>query len=505
MLKKTKSMLICCTLAACLCFAPAFAASESSATTATTELSAVGARLEQLLQPMEWGDGQLAAIVADADSPVALYSRQGEKLMQPGALMQLFTAAAALEQLGPEYKFQTEFSYTGDIDRKQKTLSGSIVIRSNGDPSISSQYISESGVVKILDGWVDKLKELRVRKISGAVAGDTRFFDNESFAPGWPMQRIGAPDLPSISAVNFNNNVLDIFWESSRHAGRTPACRIFPDIGDYLFITNNVVLAEKPRRDRVYQRVERGNLIAIDGELPVKTRAHDRAAIEDPGRFFAEALRRRLIENKVEVAGKACSTATLPDDAMPTQTTILDTRLSPGLSIILEHMLHQNSALEAEVAFKTMGMKLDGKPGNFESGRRAMSIYLTNTLRMPQPPTQIFDGSGRSTLNHLSASNVIDLMRRAGRRETGPIFNSLLPRPGEGVLAARFDKDAPLQAVMSSGDGVEAVAGWTEPSPGRRVLFVFIVNGSHMPISVLRRQLDTLVLDLTHLGEAGHP
>lgn len=505
--KIRKIVCVCRMLAAWVCVMPAVfaAAPESSATTGTTELSPVGARIEQILKPMDWGDGELAAIVADADSPVALFSRQGDKPMQPGALMQLFTAAAALDQLGPEYKFTTEVSYSGEIDRKAKTLTGSIIIRSNGDPSISSRYMSEAAVVKILDGWVDKIKDLRIGKITGAIAGDARAFDNEWFAPGWPMQRIGAADLPSISAVNFNNDALDIFWESNRHAGRTPACRIFPDVGEYLFIANHAVLVEKARRERVYHRVEHGNLISIDGDLPIKTEAHDRAAIEDPGRFFAEALRRRLIVNKVEVAGKGYSTATLADDAMPTQTTVVDKRLSPPLSIILEHMLRENSALEAEVTFKAMGMKLDDRPGNFESGRRALANYLEQRLRLPRAPTRIFDGSGRSTLDNVTAANVIDLMRRAGRLNTGPVFAGLLPRAGEGVLAGRFEKKAPLRAIASSADGVEAIAGWTEPTPGRRVLFVFIVNGSHTPVSILRRQFDTLVLDLTHLGEAGHP
>ncbi len=507
MLKIQPGYVIRCALAAWACVAAAWAAAEprAAATTATTELSPVGARIEQLLQPMDWGDGELAAVVAEADSPTALYARRGDKPMQPGALMQLVTAAAALDQLGPEYKFETAVSYAGQIDRKAKTLTGSIVIRSNGDPSLSSQYMSERSTVKILDGWVDRIKDLRIRKITGAIAGDARAFDNEWFAPGWPLQRIGAADLPSIGAVNFNNNVFDIFWLSGRRAGRTPACRVFPDVGEYQFLSNHVVLAERARRDRVYQRVEHGNLIAVEGDLPVKTEAHDRAAIEDPARFFAEALRQRLVKNRVEVAGKGYSTATLADDAMPTQTTLIDKRLSPPLSIILEHMLHVNSALEAEVAFKAMGMKLNGRPGNFESGRLAVANYLEQRLRLPRAPTKIFDGSGRSVLDRLSAANVIDLMRRAGRLETGPVFNSLLPRAGEGGLAGRFDKKAPLRAVVASDEGVEAIAGWTEPTPGRRIMFVLIVNGSRTPVSILRRQLDTLVLDLTHVGEAGHP
>lgn len=502
-----KSILICCALAAWMCVAPAVlaAAPASSATTGSLELSPAGKRVEEMLKPLDWGDGVLAAIVAEADSPVALYSRLGDKPMQPGALMQLFTAAAALDRLGPEYKFSTELCYTGDIDRKTRTLTGSIVIRSNGDPSISSRYMSEAAVVKILDGWADKIKDLRIKKITGAVVGDARAFDNEWSAPGWPMRRIGAADLPSISAVNFNDNALDIFWKANRRAGRTPACRVFPDVGEYMFMSNHVVLVEKARRDRVYRRVEHGNLIAVDGELPVKTAARDRAAIEDPGRFFAEALRRRLIANGVAVAGKGCSTATVASDAMPTRTTVVDKRLSPPLSIVLEHMLHENSALEAEATFKTMGMMLDGRPGNFESGRRAVTGYLEQRLRLPQAPTRIFDGSGRSTLNSVTAANVIDLMRRAGRQDTGPIFLGLLPRAGEGVLAGRFDKQAPLRAIAASADGVEAIAGWAEPSPGRRVMFVFIVNGSHAPVGILRRQLDTLVLDLTHIGEAGRP
>ncbi|MCE5228496.1 D-alanyl-D-alanine carboxypeptidase/D-alanyl-D-alanine-endopeptidase [bacterium] len=434
-----------------------------------------------------------------------MYSRQADKFMQPGSLVQLFTAAAALDLLGPDYQFTTEIGYAGQIDNQEKTLTGSIVIRSNGDPSLSSQYMSEAALTKVLDGWVGKIKDQKIKKVTGAVVADARAFDNDWYGPGWPMQRIGAADLPSISAVNFNNNVLDITYDKIRKPGKAATCKVFPDIGEYLFFANHVKTAENMRRERVYKRVEQGNLISVGGDLPVKTAAHDRAAIEDPGRFFAEALKQRLIENGVKVEGKGCSSATVADDAMPSRTTVLDRRRSAPLSKIVDNMLRNDSALEAEVLLKAMGMKADGQRGNFESGRAARSDYLGRQLLLPHAPTRLFDGSGRSAFDRLTAENVIDLMRRASRQENGARFVSFVPHAGEGVLAGRFDSRAPLHAVVTSSEGLEAIAGWTESPSGNGVYFVIMVNGSRAPAKILRGQIERIVLDLTHIGEAGHP
>lgn len=509
----TRSLRVAGRLAAIVLLLPAIAAAAqvsalvaNAGTTASAEMSPLAKRIDGMISKMQWGEGEVAALVSDADSAAVLYERQSGKEMQPGALMQLFTAAAALDRLGPDYFFTTEFGYTGTIDPVEKTLAGSLMIRSEGDPSISSQIMSQGRVVDLLDQWVGKVKDLKVRKITGTIVADGRAFEDEPFAPGWALDKIGAADLPTVTATNFNHNVFDFYWNAGKKQGKPATCRIFPDVGDYLRFSNHVTITKEARvKPRVYKRVERGNLIAVGGELAAKTEAHDRAAIEEPGRFFGEALKRRLIENKIEVAGKPGSTMFLKADELPTQTlTVLDRHFSPPLAKLLEHMVAEDSTLDAEVILKTMGMRADGRPGNFASGVRALNDYIERTILMPQAPHKIFDGSGRSALDRLTAANVIDLIRRAGNRPTGRLFESLLPRPGEGVLAGRgLDSRAPVRAKTASDDGVEAIAGMIDLGPGRRVLFVFIVNGSKAPVSVVRKQLDTLVMDLTHIGEAG--
>src|SRR6185436_8648818 len=68
--------------------------------------------------------------VVDLKSGNALYSRNAERLYLPASNMKLFTAALALERLGPEYRLTT---------RLVRAQSGDLILSGGGDPSMSGR------------------------------------------------------------------------------------------------------------------------------------------------------------------------------------------------------------------------------------------------------------------------------------------------------------------------------------------------------------------------------
>jgi D-alanyl-D-alanine carboxypeptidase/D-alanyl-D-alanine-endopeptidase (penicillin-binding protein 4) len=499
--------------------APSVSVSSESTSKADTDQT-LAQWFKTRLEAVDWEGGEPAILIQDAEVPLTVFERQADALVLPGSLVQLVTAAAALDRLGPSFHFSTEFfAVHPDPDKR---AARAIVVRGTGDPSLSLRYLgSNKAFWQPLDEWARTLRRRKIVRVEGPVIGDASAFDDQWAALGWPRDRRGDSTLPSVAALNFNDNCIEIDWRGKAHPGKVAEFSVFPQLPRYIFISSDVRVAQPVRRERSYERVKDGNLIVASGEVPYKGEAHDRAAIENPARFFAEALRARLVKAGIDVLGPATALSDLPPgqvlgiDEVP-----LGVRFSPLLPELLGHMVRDDATLDAEVLFKTLGRRRAGasQPGSFAGGTLAMQDYL-DIIRLPGPYYNLVDGSGRSTINRLSPRQLVYILRQARLNSaTGTLYDDLFPRAGalsgrfqppkpeESGDAAKTAKGAsgvvdpatlPIWVKTASGEGLEAAAGRLRTRTGRVLLFAVLINGSRMPSPLLRRQVDQLLIDLT--------
>ncbi|MCL5269622.1 MAG: D-alanyl-D-alanine carboxypeptidase/D-alanyl-D-alanine-endopeptidase [bacterium] len=480
----------------------------------TSSYDELGRRLEARIGEMDWGDGQVGIAVEDADYAITACAKNADTPFNPAGVAKAVTAAAALETLGADFRFTTELRVAGRIDHKR--LKGAIVVRGDGDPSITAQFLKDADDVwEPLDRWAKLIRRRGIREVDGPVVGDGSAFDDQLYGPGWPVNRIGEETVPPVSALNFNGNCFDIYWQEGKKDGEIARYRLFPELPGFLFFANNVRLRARAIQDRTYSRMNDGNLVNAEGELALKTAAHDRAAIKQPATYFAEALRTRLVQKGVKVTGRAGSTADLSPGEYPAESELVDTLQSPPLLALLREMMSRDLPLTAETAFKALGRRSGGEAasagmggsgpvrGSFAGGSRAVGQYL-GSLRLPGRPSILLDGSGLSAMNRMTPRQVACFLRRAGERPTGEVFKDLFARPGDaGALEGRFAQRAEdagrfIRAKNGSGEGIETLAGWATSATGRRVVFAIMVRDSHTPPAVLRSQIDELVLEMTH-------
>jgi D-alanyl-D-alanine carboxypeptidase/D-alanyl-D-alanine-endopeptidase (penicillin-binding protein 4) len=98
----------------------------------------------------------------DASSPAVAFNE--DLPFNPASVIKLATSLAALDALGPDHRFRTEFFADGTFDKRTGILDGDLVLRSGADPSFSIPDARNVG---------DALRRLGLRRVTGnlVVAG----------------------------------------------------------------------------------------------------------------------------------------------------------------------------------------------------------------------------------------------------------------------------------------------------------------------------------------------
>src|SRR5262245_37498498 len=94
----------------------------------------------------------------DGGEPVAMLNETTE--FNPASVIKLATTLAALNKLGVDYRFRSEFRAGGEINHQTGELDGDLILLSGGDPSFSIANARQVG---------EMLNRRGVRKINGAL------------------------------------------------------------------------------------------------------------------------------------------------------------------------------------------------------------------------------------------------------------------------------------------------------------------------------------------------
>jgi serine-type D-Ala-D-Ala carboxypeptidase/endopeptidase (penicillin-binding protein 4) len=148
-----------------------------------------------------------------------LFSERASTMRPPASVEKLYTAAALLERLGPEYRLSTTVYGTGHL-APDGVWEGSLYLHGGGDPTFgSSAFIAShyGGVGSPVSALAGQLRAAGIRRVSGEVVGDESIFDSLRGEPSSDY----APDPfleGSLSALAFNRGAT-----GSEQGARAPA------------------------------------------------------------------------------------------------------------------------------------------------------------------------------------------------------------------------------------------------------------------------------------------
>src|SRR5215469_14478794 len=97
-------------------------------------------RLDAILAQPDLSRGYWGIEITSLASGKVLYSFNADKLFTPASNTKLFTTAAALALVGPEYKFRTTLETNGTVD-KYGRLTGDLILVGRGDPNLSGREL----------------------------------------------------------------------------------------------------------------------------------------------------------------------------------------------------------------------------------------------------------------------------------------------------------------------------------------------------------------------------
>ncbi|MCX7013657.1 MAG: D-alanyl-D-alanine carboxypeptidase/D-alanyl-D-alanine-endopeptidase [Candidatus Sumerlaeota bacterium] len=341
----------------------------------------------------------------------------------------------------------------------------------------------------------DPVQRLHSRqRAAGAFACEPR-------APGWPEGDEGDWRCAEVSALSFNENLVEFRWLPGKAKEGRTRYDLAPRF-DYVQVQNRVKIDDRSRWNwRAFRRQPTSNLIDAEGWLPPKTSATDYVAIHQPVKFFMQALKTALGEEGVAVSGPAVDLADLAAPDVATSGSLpLFARQSPPLTQLIGPVLRYDQNLRAELLFLALA-KQRSRGATFGGGSLAVGEFLWER-GAAAPGSVVVDGSGLSRSNQTSAKELVALMKMMAREPAGDAFFAAFPQGGQpGLLAGRFQESdaaraaAPRVFAMAGFlPGAHTMAGWTTSAGGRKVYFAFLLNESRLGKSAARENLDRLVL-----------
>ncbi len=103
-----------------------------------------------------------AVTVVDLSADEVVYQRNAATNLTPASNAKLYTTAAALDLLGPDYTYTTNVVTDGLIDNG--VLLGNLYVIGSGDPVIGGQF-EDDDEFAIFRSWADSLKAMGIKTI----------------------------------------------------------------------------------------------------------------------------------------------------------------------------------------------------------------------------------------------------------------------------------------------------------------------------------------------------
>ncbi len=401
----------------------------------------------------------ISLCVVDSKTGKQVFNKNAQVGLVPASCQKVITSAAALELLGPDYRYKTVLGYDGQVEGGE--LKGNLHIAGSGDPTLGSWRWQNTKENLVLQKWATEIKKAGIKKVSGLLLKNQGNWSSAIIPDGWIWQDIGNYYGAGASVLNWRENQYDITLQSAGlKIGDT--CTVVAIDPSYVRVDlfSEVRAAEKGTGDNAFIYVPPGSAFGyVRGTIPVGERAFKiSGSMPDPFAAMNNSFN-ELLNNSGVAISKQEGWVSMPPVF---KVTTLFTTLSPSLDSINYWFLKKSINLYGEAFIKTIAADKEGL-GSTEKGIEIIK-YFWSQRGIEKSALNIMDGSGLSPQNRVTTDALVKVMQYARLR---PWFNSFYRALPEinGI-------------TMKSGsiNGARSYTGYIKSKTGTEYTFAIIIN-----------------------------
>ncbi len=450
------------------------------------EVAALGASVDAALAGAKTLRGAHAGILAvDARDGRVLYERNADDLFQPASTFKLLVGSAALDKLGPDFRFRTDVLANGTV--AGGVLDGELVLRGGGDPFLNAADLEAAAAAVASAG---------ITRVARGVSVDDSHFETPGYLPGWSWDDFAYYYAPVVSALAFEENVVHLTIAPGARAGErarvtaSPAGAVSappegcpPTVGVHVV---PLALTGAPDAKNTLDLVrERSGCIRVTGTIPAgaKPDALD-AAVVSPAAYVHDAFRAALARHGVTVDELTAIAAPWPAEhrtvlAPGEAAKVVWSHDSQPLRDTLADMWLPSDNLVAEMLLRELGAAQGGAPGTTANGVAFETSWL-RSLGIDPDRLSIDDGSGLSAYDRIAPRDLVTILRHDWDGPYRALVLDGLPIAGvSGTLKKSFTGTAAEKRVFAKTGTVSHVstlAGYAANAKHGAVIFAFQVD-----------------------------
>ncbi len=475
-----------------------------------TEASALQRELDSIFDHQDFSTAHWGVRVETLDGRI-LYDRSGSRSFTPASTMKLFTTAAALDLLGPDFTWETRVDIVGEIT-PDGVLDGHLVIVGSGDPSLGAWHPEDHcDSACLLPQWVEAVKATGIREIRGSIVGDGRCFPEEYYSGEWDYVDLPYWYAAGSSGLAMEENCFRTQIKPGPGVGDSAVISWNPDTS-YITVLNDVETVEAggtSNADIVWRETE-GNLIRYDRTIAIDKEAiNERGSVWDGPRYAAHLFLEQLEAEGVSVSGGALNILGVEDlsgiDGVSQRRTIASYS-SPSLAETCKVINKVSHNFFADMTLRTLALEKEGR-GDFRTGAKVIEDWLAR-IGAPDPgAVGIQDGSGLARMNFVQPRQMTHLLRymKSSDSPAGTAFlNSMSIAGVDGWMAGRLGDEITkgrLRAKTGYIGHVRTLGGYVTAANGEELVFSLMCNLYTVPTRRVSSAQDAACLALA--GFAG--
>ncbi len=407
----------------------------------------------------------LGIVVYDLTSGSTLYQRNAERLYIPASNMKLFSEAATLMALGPDYRFKNQLS-TSAGQLAQGVLHGNLYLHLSGDPSFSRDDLN------IL---LSALRQWNITAIEGNVIIDSSLAAVTAYPPGWLTSDLAYSYGAPIAPLMLDSNRLTVTVNPGSQAGAAALVEV-DDGGGAIALNNQATTKANEKECGVGFSLDQDNHLTVRGCVGLGQWAvQQRLAIKNPLMYAQGMIRSQLAKENIQLNGQ------VQLGKAPAGSLLIATQYSKPISQLMADTLKPSDNLYADSLYLHTAARINGAPLNWNEAQPVVKNFLEQQTGIDLKNAIFTDGSGLSRYNLVTPEQTISLLKFLYQRfSLSYEYIAALPISGrDGTLQKRFKEPGQqgfVRAKTGTMTGMNSLSGYLYTVNGHILAFAMYIN-----------------------------